>query len=94
MNQIEIAALFVVVVLLAVIVEQAVMFHVDRRRWNTEKKDLMNRLMARDFGEYAAGSRVVGAVDYRNLGDYVRNTRPDEPEKEEEAGDGLGMPVG
>ena len=93
MNPIEIAALFVVLVLLAVIAHQTVMFHVERRGWNTEKKDLMNRLMARDFGEYAAGSRVVGAVDYRNLGDYVRKTQQSDPEKEEE-GDGLGIPVG
>lgn len=92
MNQIEIASLFAVLVLLSVIVHQTVMFHVERRRWNAERKDMMNRIMARDFGEYAAGSRVLGAVDYRNLGDYVRKTQAAEPEKEEQ-GDGLGIPV-
>jgi hypothetical protein len=94
MNPTEIAALFVIVVLLAVIVHQAVTFHMERRAWSTEKKDLMNRLMARDFGEYAAGSRVVGAVDYRNLGDYVRKTQTAEDPEKEEQGDGLGIPVG
>ena len=94
MNPIEIAAILVVMVLLAVIVHQTWLFHVERRRWTVEQKDLMNRIMARGFGEYAAGSRVVGAVDYRNLGDYVRKTQAAEAEAEkEEAGDGLGIPV-
>jgi hypothetical protein len=93
MNPIEIAAILVVLVLLSVIVHQTVMFHVERWRWNAERKDMMNRLMARDFGEYAAGSRVLGAVDYRNLGDYVRKTQAPEEQEKEEQGDGLGIPV-
>ena len=93
MNPIEIAALFVVLVLLAVIVHQAVMFHMERRRSNDERKDLLNRLMARDFSEYAAGSRVAEAVTHRNLSDYFRGKQPEETDKEE-AGDGLGIPVG
>ena len=47
--------------------------------------------MARDFGEYAAGSRVVGAVDYRNLGDYVRKTQAAEQPRRKKRATGWGF---
>lgn len=85
-------AFFVVLVVVGVLVHQSILFHVERRRFQVEKADLLNRLMARDFTAYAAGSVAMSPpADRRLLSDYFRGRAKDE-EKEGEA-DGLGMSV-
>lgn len=85
-------ALALVMVLFAVLVQQTILFHVEQRRLRAENKDLLNRLMSRNFGEYAAGSRVAPAT-HASLRDYLPDGGPAAVSEEEEKNDGLGIPV-
>jgi hypothetical protein len=83
----------VIGVLVHVIIHQAVMFHAERRRLAGENSDLFNRLMARDFREYASGGRAI-ATNRKTISEYLRSEKSKKREetKEDEA-DGLGMSV-
>lgn len=84
-----------VAALLLVIVWQTVAFHRERGRLVRHNDELLNRLMSRDFAEYAAGSRALPS-NWRDIRDYLtRRGKEDQGAEETEAGkdDGLGIPV-
>lgn len=99
MSPIELAAISIIVVLAGVILHQTWTFHVERRGWKEQQADLFNRLMARDFTEYAQGARVVGPVHTANLDEYISRLREkgaaaeDGEPAEETPSDGRGISV-
>ena len=88
---------FVVLVVVLVLIHQTILFHVERRRMAQENKELLNRLMSRDFTAYAAGSVAMSPpVTRKTLSDYIalrKKAAEDEEKAEQAEGDGLGMSV-
>jgi len=87
---------FVVLVMILVVIHQTILFHVERRRMAQENKELLNRLMSRDFTAYAAGSVAMSPpVTRKTLSDYIalRKKVEDEEKAEQAEADGLGMSV-
>ena len=41
----------------------SVLWWADRKIWNVERRDLLDRLMARTFGEYLAGKRSMAEAE-------------------------------
>lgn len=85
----------VVVALVLVIAWQTVAFHRERGRLVRHNDELLNRLMSRDFAEYAAGSRALPA-NWRSIEQYMaKREKTDGKDEDPEAGrdDGLGIPV-
>jgi hypothetical protein len=84
-----------VAVLLLMIVWQTVVFHRERGRLMRHNDELLNRLMSRDFAEYAAGSRALPS-NWRDIRDYVSRRGKEDKDAEgpeAEKDDGLGIPV-
>jgi hypothetical protein len=78
-----------------VIVWQTVTFHRERGRLVRHNDELLNRLMSRDFAEYASGSRALPS-NWRDIRQYMvkRETSGQKDEDSEaEKHDGLGIPV-
>ena len=88
---------FVVLVMVLVVIHQTILFHVERRRMTQENKDLLNRLMSRDFTAYAAGSVDMSPpVTRKTLSDCIalrKKAAEDEEKAEQTEADGLGMSV-
>jgi hypothetical protein len=88
---------FVVLVVVLVLIHQTILFHVERRRMTQENRDLLNRLMSRDFTAYAAGSVAMSPpVTRKTLSDYIalrKKAAEDEEKAEQNEADGLGMSV-
>jgi len=58
MNSVIFSILILTIVLIGVSIYIAVLWWLDRKIWNKERRDLLDRLMARTFGEYMAGKRT------------------------------------
>ena len=86
---------FVVLVMVWVVIHQTILFHVERRRMTRENKDLLNRLMSRDFTAYAAGSVAMSPpVTRKTLSDYIalrKKAAEDEEKAEQTEAEGMGM---
>lgn len=79
------------VVLIAVFLLQELRHTRLVRRMLAREQDLLNRLMSRDFGEYAAAQRAL-PVDWKLLSDYTRVAKREQADDEERREDG-GLPV-
>jgi len=86
-------AILAILVLMVVVIWQAIGLDRQQRRMARNNDDLLNRLMSRDFTEYATAMRAMPA-DYRNIEQYIARGQEKQAEGEEQpADDGLGIPV-
>jgi hypothetical protein len=90
----ELVLLIVIAALLLVIGWQTVAFHRERARLTRHNDELLNRLMSRDFAEYAVGSRALPS-NWRDIRQYMvkREAAEKDEDAEAEKNDGLGIPV-
>lgn len=88
-------AAVVIACLVQVIVVQGLIHMRERQRLVRHNDELLNRLMSRDFSEYAAASRAL-PTNWRSIAQYMaKREKADGRDEEQEAekDDGLGIPV-
>lgn len=87
----DIMALIVVLVLTGVIIGQSIEYHTIIKRERKQNQDLLNRLMARDFSDYAARTIALQREEEKKASRFHTE---DQEEAKAPENDGLGMPVG
>ena len=86
-------AILTILVLVVIVIWQTISLEQEKKRIVHHNDDLLNRLMARDFTEYATGSRAL-PVNYKHISEYIARGQEKQAEGEEQpADDGLGIPV-
>jgi|GEM_PF-6925102 len=89
----------VILILIAVIVYQAVIYHLDRSRAIRAHDNLMDRLMAQDFNAYLASRRIQQVQNHkrrtlRELAGWSKKKGQKEPDDGQTGRqDDLGLPV-